>query len=77
MTHLCYFGCGNKLENKFDFREIEGWDWFCGYGKAPLHFCPDCRKLRQPDVDKIKTALGVEPEGYPKVFAIVPEGLLR
>lgn len=65
----CYFGCGRTLETKFDRAVIDGWEWFCGYGARPVHFCPQCRRARQYDIDRIRERLNVKPPGYPATLA--------
>lgn len=73
MSFPCYFGCGNVLTTKFDMKAIEMWDWFCGYAEHPIHFCPDCRKNRQPEIDRLRVVLNTKPEGYPGKYAPIPE----
>lgn len=61
----CYFNCGRELVSKSDRSAIEGWEWFTGYGDGPIHFCPQCRRTRQFEIDRIREKANVKPPGYP------------
>jgi hypothetical protein len=64
----CFFGCGRQLDSKYT-REARAWTWFCGYGVAPVHFCPHCQTARRAEIVAIRNLLDQRPAGYPKEFA--------
>lgn len=65
----CHFNCGRELATKFDRKATEGWEWFCGYGDGPIHFCPQCRRTSQFEIDRIREKLNIKPHNYPQEFA--------
>ncbi len=62
----CHFECGRRLLTKFAPAEFNGWEWFTGYGDGPIHFCPQCRRTRQFDIDLIRKAANIRPHNYPE-----------
>lgn len=63
----CFFECGRILRDKLSWKEFTGWEWFTGYGRHPIHFCPDCRRTRATDIARIRDIMNAKPEGYPEV----------
>lgn len=63
--HPCFFKCGRSLRSKWSRIESERWEWFTGYGIEPIHFCPQCKRTRQPEIDLIRAHMEKRPEGYP------------
>lgn len=64
----CFFGCGRELATKYSLVSLD-WEWFTGYGRSPIHFCPTCRRSRQFEIDRMREKLGVKPKNYPQEFA--------
>lgn len=60
----CEFRCGAVLQSKTVRAEFEGWEWFCGYGDHPVHFCPKCFAAHRHDVETIRRRLDERPDGY-------------
>ena len=60
----CFFGCGRSLDNKFG-ATAHGWEWFTEYADGPFHFCPQCRRTRQFEIDHVRARLHVHPTDYP------------
>lgn len=58
--------CGRVLLTKFVREVFRGWDWFCGYGDRPAHFCPQCICAYRKTIDDIRVALDTKPIGYGK-----------
>ena len=70
MTHKCFFNCGASFKTKFTApSNYEGWHWFTGYAKETMYFCPQCRKKRAQDIQKIKRQSEMQPEDYPRKYA--------
>lgn len=62
----CHFNCGRSLADKSSRVAAEGWEWFTGYGDGPIHFCPQCRRTRQFEIDRIRERANVKPANYPE-----------
>lgn len=67
--HKCFFDCGAWFETKYWLEVYGGWDWFTGYAKEAMHFCPRCRKERIADIDNIRRQANVRPKNYPREHA--------